>query len=160
MWNGHRAAAPPPPFPAPPAARLQTRARGTRRPGRPPQDSSAACMRGAPVGWCYQTLGDTSNTGHEGFKGYDACKRLRVCSTTHDLNPVLFLFLLSCPPRGSSASCMRGALDPGFGIRGGLVSKAHSLLYHFTLGSRAMQKKKKVRDLAFARMRGATVGWC
>ena len=32
-------------------------------------------------------------------------------------------------------------------FRGGLVFKAHGLLYHSTLGSRAIKKKKKDRDL-------------
>jgi len=32
-------------------------------------------------------------------------------------------------------------------FRGGLVCKAHGLLYHSTLGLRVLKKKKKMRDL-------------
>jgi len=32
-------------------------------------------------------------------------------------------------------------------LRGGLVLKAHRLLYHSTLGSRVIKKKKRVEDL-------------
>jgi len=39
-------------------------------------------------------------------------------------------------------------------FRGGLVFKAHRLLYHPTLGLRVMKKKKKEFDLAKRKIKG------